>query len=454
MERDINNYLNKGFTVNEILASVLHSVRENYLKKVAVEATIGNHICFQGATAKNKALVAAFEAKLGKEIFVSKYCHLTGALGLTHLLAEEHTVKSGFRGLELYKNEIPVRIETCQLCNNHCKIRLAEISGEKVAYGFLCGRDYDTKKFIDSNISGFNLVGERGKHFHVPKSKNSQSPFKIGIPASLHMFEEVSLWKRFFNNLSIQTLTSETFDDPVKTGKRLAGAEFCAPMEAMYGHISWLAEKVDYIFLPIYLETRDKEHEAERNYCYYTQFSPSLVSAIGHGQIREKCIMPFLNYSKGLSYIRKELWNCLKPLSNHTFTYPELNEAFDEALNFYNRKKDSLKSVFTRSFDDSNDISVLLLGRPYLVLSPHMNKGIPDIFGGMGIKTFFQDMSKSIILIPEIPCFGWLKPGLPVTSACTHTTSRVCSTLMGTAWKKPVYIQEKSHTSIYPFLPV
>lgn len=392
MERDINNYLNKGFTVNEILASVLHSVRENYLKKVAVEATIGNHICFQGATAKNKALVAAFETKLGKEIFVSKYCHLTGALGLTYILAEEHAGKSGFRGLELYKNEIPVRIETCELCNNHCKIRLAEISGEKIAYGFLCGRDYDTKKFVDRNISGFDLVGERGKHFHVPKSKNYQSPFKIGIPASLHMFEELSLWKRFFNNLSIQTLTSETFDDPVKTGKRLAGAEFCAPMEAMYGHISWLADKVDYIFLPIYLEARDKEYESERNYCYYTQFSPSLVSATGHGQIREKCMMPFLNYSKGLNYIRKELWNCLKPLSKHTFTYPELNEAFDEALHFYNRNKYSLKSVFTRNFDDSNDISVVLLGRPYLVLSPHMNKGIPDILGGMGIKAFFQDM--------------------------------------------------------------
>ena len=392
MERDINNYMNKGFTVKEIMASILHSVRENYLKKVAIEATIGNHVCFQGATAKNKALVAAFESKLGKEIFVSKYCHLTGALGLTYLLAEEHTGKSGFRGLELYENEIPIRIETCQLCYNHCKIRLADLSGEKVAYGFLCGRDYDTQKFIDRNISGFDLIKEREKHFHVPKSEKYRSPLKIGLPVSLYMFEELSLWKRFFNNLSIQTFTSENFDNPVKTGKRIAGAEFCAPMEAMYGHISWLAGKVDYIFLPIYLEARDKEYEAERNYCYYTQFSPSLISTIGDTKVRDKCLIPFLNYSKGLNHIRKELWNCLKPLTNHVFSYYELIEAFDEALHFYNRKKDSLKSVFTHTFHESGDISVVLLGRPYLVLSPHMNKGIPDILGGMGIKAFFQDM--------------------------------------------------------------
>ena len=31
-------------------------------------------------------------------------------------------------------------------------------------------------------------------------------------------------------------------------------------------------------------------------------------------------------------------------------------------------------------------------GRPYNVLSPEMSKGIPDIFGSLGVKTFYQDM--------------------------------------------------------------
>ena len=392
MERDINNYLNKGFNVEEILAAVLHSVRENYLKKVAVEATIGNHICFQGATAKNKALVAAFENKLGKEIFVSKYCHLTGALGLTYFLAKEHNGKSRFRGLDLCHKEIPVKIETCNLCNNNCRIRIAEVTGEKVAYGFLCGRDYDTKKYVDSNTSGFNLIKERQNHFRVPKKHTFKSSIKIGLPASLHLFDEISLWQRFFNNLSIETLTSESFNNPVKTGKRIAGAEFCAPMEAMYGHVDWLADKVDYIFLPVYLEAREKEFEAERNYCYYTQFSPSVVSSSGDPRLMKKCLIPFLNYSKGIKVVRKELFNCLKPVFNSVITDIELNTAFDEALHFYNRKKETLKSIFNQDFDKSQDISVVLVGRPYLILSPHMNKGIPDILGGMGIRTCFQDM--------------------------------------------------------------
>ena len=37
MERDINNYLTEGYTIDEVLASVLHSVCENYLAKVAAK---------------------------------------------------------------------------------------------------------------------------------------------------------------------------------------------------------------------------------------------------------------------------------------------------------------------------------------------------------------------------------------------------------------------------------
>jgi predicted nucleotide-binding protein (sugar kinase/HSP70/actin superfamily) len=35
---------------------------------------------------------------------------------------------------------------------------------------------------------------------------------------------------------------------------------------------------------------------------------------------------------------------------------------------------------------------VVLIGRPYTVLSPEMSKGIPEIFGSLGVKCFFQDM--------------------------------------------------------------
>ena len=133
MERDINRFLNQNYTVNEMLAASLFAIRENYLLKVAVEGNIGHNICFQGATAKIKALVSAFEQRLKKPITVSKYCHLTGALGVALILAENKLAshKTSFRGIGLYKEKIPIRTEYCQLCANNCRLCIATIKKKR-----------------------------------------------------------------------------------------------------------------------------------------------------------------------------------------------------------------------------------------------------------------------------------------------------------------------------------
>jgi len=391
MERDINQLLNKGYSVDEILATALHSVMENYLRKVAIEASIGKNICFQGATAKNRSLVAAFEQRLSKEIFVSKYCHLTGALGIALLMHEENIIKSRFRGLEFYRESIKLSNETCLFCNNHCRISMAAINGEQEAYGFMCGRDYETKKRISLN-SGFYLLEERKKIISAKEPEPAMNGLKIGIPAALHLFDELKLWQRFFRNLSIQTITSENYMDPLKTGKRLAGAEFCAPIDSFYGHVAYLAGKADYIFLPVILDKSQKPENVDNNYCYYTQFSPPLAFTITEKNIQNKCLSPLLTYSRGNAYVIKQLLHCLVPVFGNAVNYIMVKNAYEEALHFHNGRKTELVNLFKKEFQPEKNISVVLLGRPYVVLSEIMNKGIPDIFSKMGVKPFFQDM--------------------------------------------------------------
>ncbi len=390
MERDINQLLNQGYSVNEVLSTVLFSVTENYLKKVATEASIGDHICYQGATAKNRALVAAFEQRLGKPIYVSKFCHLTGALGVALLLHDEGVKTTGFRGINLYHEEIPLRNETCSLCSNHCHISLATIRDETVAYGFLCGRDYDTKKYVKKE-AGFQLLEERSKAIQRSRTGRKRGPIKIGLPASLHLFEELTLWERFFSNLSIETVSSEHFTEPVKTGKRLAGAEFCAPINAFYGHVVYLSGIVDYIFLPVYLEAREKPANRERNFCYYTQFSASLAYTLKENETHKKCLTPFMDDPKGLAPVSRKLHECLSPVIPG-LTLSQIRKAYEEAILFNRAQKRKLTDLFRHHFTPEGKLSVVLLGRPYVVLSKSLNKGIPDIFSGMGVDTYFQDM--------------------------------------------------------------
>jgi predicted CoA-substrate-specific enzyme activase len=413
MERDISQLLNNGYSVKEILATALHSVTENYLQKVATQASIGDNICFQGATAKNKALIAAFEQRLNKPIFVSEYCHLTGALGTALILQSDTKIKSSFSGIDLYREEIPVDTENCDMCTNNCTISLATVSGEKVAYGFMCGRDYETDHFISKNKTGFDLIKSRGKIFSLPQPAYFKQDIVIGLPASLHLFEDLLLWKRFFNNLSVRTITSEDYRDPVKKGKSFAGAEFCSPVNSFFGHVIYLSDKVDFIFLPVLLQTREDSPADKGHYCYYTQFSSSLVYTLKINDIQKKCLSPLLSFQRGKYHVAQKLLQSLKPVLNNGLNFLTVLNAFDEALSYYSGQKQKLGDIFRKQFHPATDISIVLLGRPYIVLSNSLNKGIPDIISSLGIKSFYQDMismddlntEDTTILLKRVPWY-------------------------------------------------
>ena len=389
MERDINHYLNSGYGVDEVLAAALHAITENYLTKVAVEAAIGKTILFQGATAKNRALVAAFEQRLGKPIHVSKFCHLTGAWGIALLMADARIARSRFRGLGFHRKPIPIASEVCSLCNNRCKITVADVDGGKVAFGFLCGRDYDIKKFVNNNTSGFDLLRERRRIFAPVKRRESGGGITIGLPAALHLADELSLWEHFFARLGIKTVTSEGCRDGIREGKRLAQAEFCAPLAALHGHVHWLLSRCDYVFAPFALERRTGEKGLRRQYCYYTQYAPALVRAAG-GQADEKRILtPLVHYLYPALSTKVQLYRMLAAI-HPGISFFTVAGAYDEAVAFHEAALAKWRALYRQTAEGAKDIHVVLMGRPYTVLSEEMNKGIPNLFGAMGIRTFYS----------------------------------------------------------------
>lgn len=399
MERDINYYFANGYSKNEILSSVLHSVRDNYLTKVASMGKIGDCILFQGATARNKALVAAFEQKLKKPIHVSRFCHLTGALGVALLLKDKQPVKTNFRGFDLYQKEIPIRQEVCQLCTNHCKLTIADIDGHVTAYGFLCGRDYETKKRVVKK-NHHDLLRLRKKQVQIARSDLKPAPpikhdFTIGIPYALHLVDEIELWETFFSTLGIKVRTSRHLKQSMKQGKLFATAEFCAPMVSLHGHLKYLLEKSDYLFLPFYFEEKNNKEEGRRQHCYYTQFSPSVISCIPDVDTH-RVISPMIKYLYTTFHTKLELYKALKQISpDFTFSFFEISSAYDAACEFNHRLKKQVSRMYQQHKADHSNINVVFLGRPYTVLNNAMNNNIPQLFENLGVNTFFQDMLDS-----------------------------------------------------------
>ena len=392
MERDLNHYLSTGYAVDEVLTAVLHSVRENYLTKVACENRIGDVISFQGATAKNKALVAAFEKRLGKSIMVSRYCHLTGAIGAALMLSDQPPGATCFRGLGLYKQDIPLRHETCDLCANHCKLTVAEVEGTVAAYGFMCGRDYDTRHYVNNNRSGFDLLKMRARTFSFEHITETRETFTIGIPAALHLLEDLPFWQYFFHILGIKTITNKDPDKDSANGKRLAGAEFCAPMTALHSQVGDLLRRSDFIFLPFYLDKKGREKGPRRQYCYYTQFAPSLNTCAGGPQTDKKFLTPVVHYLYSSFHTKAQLYRMLKSVCRHRISYFDVSSAFDRASEFRTICRSRWRSLYQQHAGGGPEMHVVLLGRPYNVMAADRHKGIPDFLAAMGIKAFFQDM--------------------------------------------------------------
>ena len=395
MERDLNHLLNRGYPPDELLATVLHSVRENYLTKVAAEAAIGRTVLFQGATARNRALVAAFENRLERPIHVSPFCHLTGALGAALAVADDPAEVTRFRGIDLHREEIPIRNEVCELCPNHCKITVAEVGGETAAYGFLCGRDYDTRHFVNNNRSGFDLLKARRRAYAADRADRESAPPRIsetvvGLPAALYMAEDLPFWKHFFDDLGIRTVTSEDLENPVKAGRRQTGAELCAPMTALHGHAAHLLDRADLIFLPHYLERRTAERGARRQYCYYTQYAAALASQIAGPEARDRFLTPLTSFIYPEFHTKTQLHGVLRSPFGVKFT--EVSAAYDRAVEARESARQRLRGIYAQKTSADDDIHVVLLGRPYTVCSPALNQRIPEIFGSLGVRSFFQDM--------------------------------------------------------------
>ncbi len=83
----------------------------------------------------------------------------------------------------------------------------------------------------------------------------------VGIPRGMFYFDYYFLWKNFFNNLDVDVITSpETNKVILNKGIELCVDEACLPIKIYHGHVDYLKDKVDYIFIPKIKSIRKKEY--------------------------------------------------------------------------------------------------------------------------------------------------------------------------------------------------
>lgn len=74
---------------------------------------------------------------------------------------------------------------------------------------------------------------------------------KVGIPRALLYYKYEKFWTTFFDEVGIEYIISpETNKQIINDASNLAIDETCLPTKILLGHVNWLKDKCDYIFIP------------------------------------------------------------------------------------------------------------------------------------------------------------------------------------------------------------
>ncbi len=391
MERDLNYLLSLGYAKEELLAAALHSVRDNYLTKVAHQNKIGSSIVFQGATGKNRALVKSFEQKLGKPVFVSPYCHLTGAIGVCLILQDMGiTLNKNFRH-DFAREKITLHEDVCNDCSNHCKITIINIKDERVVWGRLCGRDSETPTI--SFKGSDNLKKIRNTIFKYNENIESRMDgggIKIGIPNTLYFMDTLPMWRYFFKRLGYRVVLSNSLEDTLTVGKNIAGAEFCSPISLLHGHVKFLLDRSDYCFMPVIFQ--DQRSGDFKTYCYYSNYAVSLILNNKNLNCSNRIIAPMFTMSNDMDQIFESILKSLPKRMRALHDDEEIKSALIESCRWYDEKQRMLLEEGRKILEGENGVVVALLGRPYLVLDNKMNNHLLPRLDNMGLRVIYQDM--------------------------------------------------------------
>ncbi len=386
MEQDVNNYLQKGAEVEDVVAGLAYSIGYNYINRVVLGRKIGDVIFFQGGTAYNDSVAAAFSKILGKKIIVPPHNGVMGAVGTALLVKEKMEAlgdKTKFRGYDIEKIDYSLREFTCKGCSNFCSIQEFKVESERVYWGDKCSDKYRKRAKVDKKPVIKDLMKLREEFlFDGYKEPEGDRPV-IGIPRTMYTYDRFQFWLEFFKTLGFDILLSPKTNKKITIeGYDTVVSEPCFPIKIAHGHVKNLLEKnVDYVFVPNVINVETKFKELENFMCPWGQTLPFVIkSAPFFRKYEDKFLIPTLHLKEGFEGVKRELIEFFKNDPRFKFSKKKIEEAltkgYEAQERFVNRLLKEGKEAL-ETLEKTGEIGIVLVGRPYNVNDSGVNMDIP-----------------------------------------------------------------------------
>jgi predicted CoA-substrate-specific enzyme activase len=383
MEKVLIPYLQQGAKKEDLIAGLAYSIVQNYLNRVVRGRTIGNVVFFQGGTAYNDAVAAAFSTILNREIIVPPYNGVLGALGAAILAREKMkpgTHPTRFRGFDLEKIHYELHHFTCKGCANLCDIQEFKVDGDRSYWGDKCADRYRKARKTEKIPTIPDLVKFRETLF-APFLENSGSGPKIGIPRSMYFHDRFPFWGTYLKETGFQLIISDqTNKTIINQGIAASIAEPCYPIIIAHGHIQNLIEKqVDFIFQPNVINAEAQLPRVESFLCPWGQTQPFIFKQTpAFKQYWHRFISPTIRFREEKAQIQQMLYATFKSFG---IKRKQSDLAFEKAFSAQNAFNNELVQTGSKAIEvllEKNESAIILVGRPYNLYDRTVNLNIPD----------------------------------------------------------------------------
>ena len=404
MESDLMGYAQKGAKIEDLIAGLCYAIVHNYLNRVVGKRYIGNRIMFLGGPSLNKAIVAAFERVLNKEILVPPHREVMGAYGAALLVKENMEKQKNINVkhrdfLKLSNKKIEFKEIICRAdpkCSNECKLKIYNFGERKSIWGGDCGRyeatNYTGEKCEDYFSLRQDLYLDVLKKWDIEPGKmdNSGNGPVIGMPFGLHFLEWAFFWGIFFKELGFNVyLTPKTSSEIVKLGIESVVTEMCFPIKVYHGHVRYLKDKCDFYFLPNVIDIPSLSPEEKSVLCPMVAASQYIVKKALSLDER-KVLRPHVYLKDDAKHIAFDVVEELK--NKLPISYSRALSAIEKAFFEYNEFRNRLYAIGLEVLEkNSNKPIWIITGRPYNLFDFRLNLHLGPRLAKRGILALPMD---------------------------------------------------------------